>query len=226
MKLFLARLITNTLTEEFSYEIYGKDIPSSDVVVEAWKTYAEYEKGCDGDRLSCFSTYSANHQIVEMVAWSESDSKHVIALLNVRVAIHVTMTFMAWYWRNQYQTARAKEEKSPTLDYGIDADSGYARARQTNPTDTANANSDEKIITIGDAGNIADMWHELQSGIQLVTTRDGFAVTMRRYVDYEEQKIAVAIMMTNKEHFVGSRVGLFKFLKRHNMLNLQWVKAL
>jgi len=225
MTIFQARLITDTLTEEFSYEIYGKDIPSSDAVVEAWKTYAEYEKGCEGDKLSCFSTYSANHQIVEMVAWSESDSKHVIGLLNVRMAIHVTMSFMAWYWRNQYQTARAKEEKSPTLDYAIDADSGYARFRQVTEIAHAHAHAHAKNISLVKSEEIVDMWYQLQNGITLVSKKDGFAVSIRRYVNYEEQHIAIMVTLANKEYFVASHMALLKFFKRHNLLNLHWFSA-
>ncbi len=229
MTIFQARLITNTLTEEFSYEIYGKDIPSSDAVVEAWNTYAEYEKGCEGDKLSCFSTYSANHQIVEMVAWSESDSKHVIALLNVRMAIHVTMTFMAWYWRNQYQTARAKEEKSPTLDYAIDADSGLARFRQVIEIAHAHAKSlprnqtdTQKSFRVDSNSSLLLVWNFLMDGIPFETDFEGERFTLAHHVDYEENKIYIVLTTIRTKYFVKTWKELYTLIVKLEILNSDW----
>jgi len=104
MKRILAQLTTDTLSGEFAYEIYGKDIPENDVVKDAWKTHTKYLGVADGV-LTCFLTYQEGHKIIEMVAWSPEDDKEVLASLNQRLADSVTTTFMGWFLHNKFTKA-------------------------------------------------------------------------------------------------------------------------
>jgi len=207
------------------YEIYGDDIPLTSEVTDEYSLYADHENGCDGDKIVCFSLYTDGLITVEKIAWSNSDNDHVLSSLHTRFAVKSTMSFMAWYWRGQRQKPATTPQKNTTLDYYVHAPSGMAHALQINPTTTPPSDITDKIIPIANITTIDAIWSQLADGITLVSKKDGFNVKMKRFVDYEDQKIAIAITLANKEHFVASRLALFKFFKRHSLLNLHWFKA-
>jgi len=220
-----ARVITNVFDGSAEYEIYGVDIPLTRETTDEYRLYADHENGCGGDKIVCFSLYTDGLITVEKIAWSASDHAEVLSALNVRFAVKSTMSFMAWFWRGQCQKATTPQPKSTTLDGNLPACSKSDAPRHTIPTATQKPESYEKLITIGKESNIADMWSQLADGITLETKKDGFSVIARRYVNYEEQHIAIMVVLANKEYFLASRVALFRFLKRHDMLNLHWFKA-
>jgi len=218
-----ARVITNVFDGSAEYEIYGVDIPLTRETTDEYRLYADHENGCGGDKIVCFSLYTDGLITVEKIAWSASDHADVLSALNVRFAVKSTMSFMAWYWRDQSRKIATTQAKTTTLDDSITTPTdGYEKDKTATPTATPTEEKYEKLFYMDDGNTVAIVWSLLLDGLPLKAEKNGEYFGLRHYVDYEENNIAVVLTTPTKEHFVTTPLALFKLLAKLHLLNVFW----